>query len=551
MKNKPKIAVKHAVSYTRYSTKPQGKGSSKGRQGNTTVDFCERKGWVLLDAIEDLGLSGFTGKHLAKGALGAFLADCELGKVPRGTVLCVEKMDRLSRLGIDETITLVKRILKTGVEVCTVLPELHLTPGDLDDYAKVLMLVTFAYTAKEYSENLSYRVGSAWARKRQKIATGEKLTRKTKGWLESNEDRTAYKVKKGAKAILELIFRLAIDGLGFDAIIKHLNEHDIPHLEDGTWQRKYISSILHDRAVLGEFQPCKNGKPEGQPVKGYYPQVIDETTFNRAQAALAKRRRKGGPRGRKVANLFTGLVYDTADGCICHLTEKAPGKPALVSSGAIRHQKGSKYSSFPYRAFEASILDMLPELLPQVFRDTEHADLISTIAELEQAQDGRKERIEALKKAFKAKSDFATALELMGETEAEFKTTEKEIAALKAKLANTTNGGLHSTLELIGKAAKGSVEFRQQLKGKIASLISRIDCTFTGDRRIKHAEIIITFENGETRHLQIVANTLKNACAYMQGKDTTVLLIPKGKPYIKRTTGEDGGFKYLGIHLTH
>ena len=47
--------------------------------------------------MRDEGLSAFHQKHVTKGALGTFLAAVEAGKVPPGSVLIVEALDRLSR----------------------------------------------------------------------------------------------------------------------------------------------------------------------------------------------------------------------------------------------------------------------------------------------------------------------------------------------------------------------------------------------------------------------------------------------------------------------
>src|SRR5262245_44893209 len=125
-------------------------------------------------------------------------------------------------------------------------------------------------------------------------------------------------------AVVRRIFRLCLEGQGLHAIAHVLNGtkevvttvggkrkrvvvpmdnvNPVPTMGRGKeWMYSYVNLILHNRAVLGEMQPhvIKDGKrvPAGQPVAGYYPQVIDEATFYKAQAALGGRKKQTGPRG--------------------------------------------------------------------------------------------------------------------------------------------------------------------------------------------------------------------------------------------------------------
>jgi Recombinase len=79
------------------------------------------------------------------------------------------------------------------------------------------------------------------------------------------------------------------------------------------WHKSYVQKILSNKAVTGEFQPHlkREGKrlPTGDPIKQYYPAIIDETLFYRAQVSTQSRRKIGGGRkGRGFAYLFKGLL---------------------------------------------------------------------------------------------------------------------------------------------------------------------------------------------------------------------------------------------------
>jgi len=74
------------------------------------------------------------------------------------------------------------------------------------------------------------------------------------------------------------------------------------------WYPSYIAKVINNRAVLGEYQPKQNNVPFGDPITGYYPAIISEDDFFKAQAI--KKRKSPSAAGRKgkcFANLFTGM----------------------------------------------------------------------------------------------------------------------------------------------------------------------------------------------------------------------------------------------------
>jgi|SRR5262245_2073041 len=92
-----------------------------------------------------------------------------------------------------------------------------------------------------------------------------------------------------------------------------LNEAAIPGFGSGAWHESSLNKILGNRAVLGEFQPHRTidgtRVPDGEPIKDYFPRVIDDELFYRAQAARTERRTKRmGRKGEGVSNLFSGLL---------------------------------------------------------------------------------------------------------------------------------------------------------------------------------------------------------------------------------------------------
>src|SRR5437870_4316442 len=108
-----------AYSYLRFSRPEQSKGDSTRRQDAMRDAWLEKSGAVLDTSLtlKDEGVSAFTGKHRAspdRHALAAFLDLVQRGRVPRGSYLIVENLDRLSREHIQPALLLVLNLLQAG-----------------------------------------------------------------------------------------------------------------------------------------------------------------------------------------------------------------------------------------------------------------------------------------------------------------------------------------------------------------------------------------------------------------------------------------------------
>src|SRR5262249_47981308 len=150
------------------------------------------------------------------------------------------------------------------------------------------------------------------------------MTRVVPGWLRVEDGRFVPVPEK--VAIVKRIFRDTIDGIGIQSINRIFNQESIVPIgkQTRTWHHSYIAKILHNRAVLGEFQPQKRGEategrkgrvrvPAGPINYHYFPRIITDEEWYKAHAALHNRRlHKGrtGNNGKSVANLFSGILYD-------------------------------------------------------------------------------------------------------------------------------------------------------------------------------------------------------------------------------------------------
>ena len=78
-------------------------------------------GWKVARIVEDLGKSAWKAEnHLTHGNLGRFAQEVRDGLVPAGTVLVVEKLDRLSRQEPRTTQRWMEDICEAGLKIATV-----------------------------------------------------------------------------------------------------------------------------------------------------------------------------------------------------------------------------------------------------------------------------------------------------------------------------------------------------------------------------------------------------------------------------------------------
>jgi hypothetical protein len=98
-------------------------------------------------------------------------------------------------------------------------------------------------------------------------------------------------------------------------------------------------------------------------VQGYFPAIVSEDDFYKAQRAIDGRQ-GGGGRVTGTPNLFNGYLWCALDNERMVLNGTR-GRKTLVSSGAIRKRPGSVWRQVGYAEFEAAVLSLLRELRPE------------------------------------------------------------------------------------------------------------------------------------------------------------------------------------------
>jgi Resolvase, N terminal domain len=101
------------------STDVQLKGDSLRRQMDASATYAATHDLELVEDLRDIGTSAFKGANVAGGALGRFLKAASGGKVPRGSYLLVESLDRISRQEIRKSLSLFLQIIEAGINIVT------------------------------------------------------------------------------------------------------------------------------------------------------------------------------------------------------------------------------------------------------------------------------------------------------------------------------------------------------------------------------------------------------------------------------------------------
>lgn len=316
-----------AYSYQRFSTVEQQHGDSLRRQTDLAAAYCLQHGLELVESYSDLGVSAFRGGNVApETRLSAFLEDVRARprKVPEGSYLLVESLDRLSRNKARHALRILESICEEGITVVTLNDGKIYTTETLDsDPTSLIMSILIFVRANNESEEKSRRGRANWQQKRVTAIT-EPLTEKLPAWCrlvrsETQKTRTG----KGRPEKIELIpvraeivrdiFRDYLAGVGQVTIAKKLNLAKVPCWGKAQmWYTSYISKILTSPSVMGVYVPHllvggKGGERIKQdPIYGYFPVVVSEADYNKVQSM----KNIGCFKGQKqeVHNIFSNLA---------------------------------------------------------------------------------------------------------------------------------------------------------------------------------------------------------------------------------------------------
>ncbi|MDX8517193.1 recombinase family protein [Mesorhizobium dulcispinae] len=358
-----------AISYLRWSSAIQGEGDSLRRQTSKTNEWLAAHPNVrLAHELVDAGVSAFKGKNVKDGALGAFLAAIQEGRIPKGTYLLVESLDRISRLTPAEALAIFLQIINSGVNIVTLMDGQEYRAGQLDISTLIISITKMAMAHEEVVKR-SERIRESWVGRTKKAREkGKHVPGNPPSWL--YEDANGNLQEDDAKVVIvQRIFDLCISGVGLNAIAQTLNEAGVPPLSlhkrksiknrSNFWTVTSVACILRYKAVFGEYHP-KHGEPWIA-----FPVIVPKEDFYRAEAARTKRHNTArGRNGKHYHNLFKGIAKCSVCGESMTIkngrNRRSPNRPLqLKCVGGINKCSAKPWN---YDVFETAFMSFVNEI---------------------------------------------------------------------------------------------------------------------------------------------------------------------------------------------
>lgn len=523
-----------AYSYIRMSTDIQLKGDSLRRQKEASARYAAAHGLQLVEdfKLEDIGVSAFTGANRTSGALGRFLDSVNSGHITSGSYLLVESLDRISRQKVLESVPLFMDIVRSGINIVT-LSDNHLYHAGETDFTDLIYSIVVLGRAYEESKTKSIRIGAAWENKRRNIGE-KKLTKVCPAWLKLSDDRKAYLPIDERVGVVQRIFDEADNGMGSYAIARRLNDNGIATFSRSNgWHESYVSKILTNRSVLGEFQPHRfsdTGKrlPHGDPIANYFPEIISEDQFLRIQASRRKRRVDGaGRKGPEYRNLFTNIAkceYCGSPMRFVHKGKPPKGNQYLKCTNAVRGIE-CETAGWRYADFEASFFYFVREIdlagvLKAAAGQSEREAIEQQIAALKEKRlelEGKRDRIFDLLSDPASSTDYVRGRLSECENElANLNAVHDRLEATKAAVAEAPAVGSEELMALIEdlQDSSGPDTFgkRAIVANRLRTMIQSLTLAVEGNLpKFKNAQHLLESSEIDIREKQAILDQMETS----------------------------------------
>jgi len=562
-----------AYPYIRFSSDKQKDGLSIQRQTEAIEAYLAANPHLEVDKslnLEDLGKSGYAGRHLQKGgALYLFLEKIKSGEIEKGSVLIIEHFNRLSRLKLHKAMDLFNEILRHGIDIAVLDEKQIFTAESISsiDYIKAVLKFDLAH---EESKDKSKKGKDNWKFKKEALRNSQNpqierlnFTKTLPLWLEKTDAEIVVNEQKAET--IRLIFRLCIENNGYMRIATHLNQSKTPRLDasNGPWTLDIVKRLLHNRALLGEYQPRKTVEIEGRarpiyvpneedPIKGVYPAVIDEDTFNAAHNGLTSRKSTGGGRRADMPNLFVKLLKcDECGGSIKFQRHNNKYKDYYYLkcfNSLYGHCVSLGTRSWRYDHFEEMFFKFSGKLnLDEIFKKNEQSKIIQKeITALTVKHNKKKEKIAEVLEQIEAmefsKSLYALISKLESETEeleTKIKQKYQELSSVKQEELDRRINDFKDINSLLLQSTE--VETREKINNHLRGLIENIALDF------KSKTCTIRFKNGIERHIHtdgMFASIPPKAEGEQREKDLDAILSWHNKTEAERQSiYDDADFK--------
>lgn len=478
-----------AYSYIRFSTPKQAQGDSYRRQLELATEYCQKHQLQLSDkALEDFGVSAYRGSNRTNGALGRFIDAVKDGKIKEGSYLLVESVDRLSRQAIEDALRQFLEMIGLGIVIVTLIDGRVYKSGAVDITSLLVSIVSMA-RANDESKTKSKRSSEAWENGRKHARENNQVMKNSRlpSWLKLEEGKIIA-IPERVKVVNEM-FELAKSGCGYEQIAKIFLEKGYKTFgKKADWRPAGIQAVIKSESVIGVFHPhqIKDGKriPEGDPIWGYYPAIVEPMLFNEVKHLINQRNNHSGSyRKGTYNNLFSGILRCQCGESLRYQNKGRAGSPRNYLVCPKQNITGCNLPNMLYDKVEPQLLQavsILSEVMQRrVGENEKFLSLQEQLATLRAQLD-----VESRKKDKAAQSildfdDDATFRNAFVKSKASCKVLEEKIRELENELMSLELSE-KTILNLLKPEELISTEQRQQFNSQLKAVLKEIKFSYDG-----------------------------------------------------------------------
>lgn len=297
---------KRVAAYARVSSEKDAMLHSLSAQVSHYSNLIQsHPGWIYAGVYTD---EARTGTKEDRAGFQRLLADCHNGRID---LILTKSISRFARNTVT-TLERVRELRQLGIDVYFENENIH-TQGADGEFMLTIMASYAQEQSRSASENQKWSI-------RKKFEQGELACwrhmfgyRITKGKVEINPEEAA---------VVRELYRRVIDGASLSALCRWLNREHLYGAMDGKWQTPRLRDLLQNEKYLGNALLQKTYKnnhiekkklPNHGEYKQYFatethPLIVDQETFDAAQAALARIALLHPAKKSSESHLFTGMI---------------------------------------------------------------------------------------------------------------------------------------------------------------------------------------------------------------------------------------------------
>ena len=423
-------------------------------------------------SIRDLGISAFKSQNIDECSLGGFIQAVRDGKIPKGIVLCVEALDRLTRESPANAVTLLVSIVNLGIDIGVVADNKILSKELFANSAfELVIALTLLIRGYDESRMKSGRTGDAIKRMIEKVKEGKpcQLGGYLPHWLTYDKDMVRFIPHLEKTNTVKTIFAKYLEGKGTTTIVKEIqgmpkwNNNKSPIRANG------IRSLLRNKQVTGTLTLGGVSFPK------YLPVIIEEKDFDAVAVMVSKNTKRRGNHSGNVNNLFNRHIFCKHCGSPLG-AHNGPTKLYFKCLNA-RDLACEIKKSRPVNDVELWIFAVLLNQSPSIL-----------IAEKNTEMEKEVFRLENELHILNIKKD--RTFDLLEDVETSMDELKPKLAAIKSSIQTTTTAliearvkaseqkkapaNISEFLQLLGKDLK-NLETRRKIKAILPGIVERID----------------------------------------------------------------------------